>query len=627
MSNNEDNQSGQSLLELMIAMGIFIVVIASTMFLTLDAQMANQSGGQRTRAAALAQEGIEASKSLAARGWKYLTVGTHGVSAATNVWQYNGTVDSMGIFSRTVTVAGVNRDVSGTIVTSGGTLDPDTKFVTSRVAWSPQPNRPSEVVVNSYFTNWKSRRWAQTLQSEFDAGTKNQVVTTAAAGGEVVLGQSQTSVFYDFTFDTPTDYTYDTNKIEVASSQASLINQSPPVSGDTTNPGLDTTQIPWQYVDWSQGGTDVNVTGTRVTSGGNPGAYASLNIPRGRNSQVGGYFQQSFTVTAASLDIANVSFDFSTTAFNGTPTTLQAYVFVDNASGAPTIGTEVWSSGPITGTSGWNSFGPIDILSKLPAAGTYYLKLAVWVEIGGTRAGAFAVGYDNALLHWEKTGTPSYPADKPTINPKISFSSTDISAWQSFTETAVKNGGEIYYQLSDDNGSTWQYWSGSAWATAGAGNYNTAADINAHFTAFPVTAQQLSFRAFLSSDGTQLVSLDNVRVTYLVSGASGYFLAGDFISSAYNTGSHETVGNYLTWTAAVPAGTKIFFQVRSAATQAALASAAWVGPNGTPASYFDTAGQTLPDFTYAQWWQYRAFFTSPGTDTPVLSDVTINYEP
>jgi hypothetical protein len=48
-----------------------------------------------------------------------------------------------------------------------------------------------------------------------------------------------------------------------------------------------------------------------------------------------------------------------------------------------------------------------------------------------------------------------YPSDQPNIYSIESQSSTIIKLG-SFTETATKNGGEIYYQLSDDDGTSWR---------------------------------------------------------------------------------------------------------------------------------------------------------------------------
>jgi len=107
-----------------------------------------------------------------------------------------------------------------------------------------------------------------------------------------------------------------------------------------------------------------------------------------------------------------------------------------------------------------------------------------------------------------------YPTSTPAITPAGSFSAPGVETWDGFSESATKNGGEIYYQLSSDNGSTWQYWDGASWSPAGEGEYNTAGVVNDHISGFNTGSGQIKFRAFLESDGSQQVELDNVSISY-----------------------------------------------------------------------------------------------------------------
>jgi len=432
---------------------------------------------------------------------------------------------------------------------------------------------------------------------------------------------------FNATYDVPADYSYDANDIEVVSSYAQLKNQGSVGSGGTTNSGFDTALAPWQYFDWDQGGGEVNVTGTRRGNGGNPGPYFRIRIPRGNNDEVGGYLQQDFQVTEDNPTSAILSFDGRVSSFSGNPITLEVYAFVDSAAGEPVIGTEVWSSGPITGTTGWTPIS-VDVTALLAAQDTYYFKLAAWIETGGQRAGRFDIRFDNVSVYWEKV-TEQYPINNPTIQQVASFEPIDIDSWSSFQETAVKNGGEIYYQLSDNNGATWQYWSGSAWAIAGVADYNTAGVIDVNINSFSTTNKKIMFKAFLSSDGTQQVRLDNVSISYLISGSVGYYLIGIFESSTFDTGAASPIYNYIDWTTDEPAGTSIEWQLRTADTEANLLAAMWVGSDGTGGTYYTTPGELIeldPGAAGAQWIQYRAYLYSDSTSTPILKDITLDYE-
>jgi len=143
-----------------------------------------------------------------------------------------------------------------------------------------------------------------------------------------------------------------------------------------------------------------------------------------------------------------------------------------------------------------------------------------------------------------ESGNSSYPTDSPAVNQTSGFSTTTtVASWTGFTETATKNGGSISYQLSSDGGSTWKYWSGSAWATAGAGNYNSASVINTNIAAFPTSTNQINAKAFLTSNGSQLVQLDNINISYVANGGLYCGSSGSLISSAIDMSTSSPVSN------------------------------------------------------------------------------------
>ncbi len=117
----------------------------------------------------------------------------------------------------------------------------------------------------------------------------------------------------------------------------------------------------------------------------------------------------------------------------------------------------------------------------------------------GTSAGASFVGQ-------------RYATDLPTVLPNNSFAPAAVSSWKNFTESATKNGGQIYYQISNDDGSTWNYWNGTAWVIAGAGNYNTATDIDTNISSFALGTRSFKWKAFLASNGSQAITLNSVTL-------------------------------------------------------------------------------------------------------------------
>jgi len=106
-----------------------------------------------------------------------------------------------------------------------------------------------------------------------------------------------------------------------------------------------------------------------------------------------------------------------------------------------------------------------------------------------------------------------YPISNPTIQPNSATTFTSLSG---FTETSTLNGGAIKYQISNNGGTTW-YWYNSGWTTTVSGytEANTASQINSNIATLPVGSGSFLWRAYLHSDGTQLVQLDNLALTYV----------------------------------------------------------------------------------------------------------------
>jgi hypothetical protein len=369
----------------------------------------------------------------------------------------------------------------------------------------------------------------------------------------------------------PSEYTYDNTKIEFTNKTAQLKDQltggscggtatactalvtnptcgaqagcswgSTLISGATTNPDFTSDNAGWAYADWENNG---KVAGTHVATGGNPTGYVDITVQAQRNKTTSGYWTQSF-VTTADSPTTTLGFDWKITGYDGSGTSaFNVYAVIDSATGAPNLSNAVWSQ-TITGATAWASASSIDVSSKIGVSGTYYLKLVARRITGNGPIGDDIVGFDNVQLNWSGTAStcsgtatactalstsptcsaqggcswalvPNYPSDEPSIYPNTSLNPTGVTSWNSFTETATKNGGSINYQISDDDGVSWQYWNGSAWTVASNdANSNSASVINTNIITFPTTAGKIKWKAFLVSNGSQLVVLDNIAVGY-----------------------------------------------------------------------------------------------------------------
>ncbi len=140
MRTQVDNR-GESLVEVILAIAVLAIGGFAVIDLTFQAFHATRVGAEHQVAAAYASAGIEAAASIAKTNWADLTLGSHGISDASGFWAFQGSADASGKYARTVTVESVERDGTGEIVESGGSVDPRTCKVTSTVTWQIDPGR------------------------------------------------------------------------------------------------------------------------------------------------------------------------------------------------------------------------------------------------------------------------------------------------------------------------------------------------------------------------------------------------------------------------------------------------------------------------------------------------------
>lgn len=153
--------------------------------------------------------------------------------------------------------------------------------------------------------------------------------------------------------------------------------------------------------------------------------------------------------------------------------------------------------------------------------------------------------------------TSPYSATEQVITLAAAVHQSGVWHWDNFTTSETLNGGTITYRLSDDGGTTWKYWSGSAWVTSSSvGQANSQAVIDAHISTFPVTFSGIRWQAILKGNGSQQVTLSSVTLTYtedttdpttnaatiLAYKANG---GASLASNAWTNGSSP----YFTWTA------------------------------------------------------------------------------
>ena len=131
-------------------------------------------------------------------------------------------------------------------------------------------------------------------------------------------------------------------------------------------------------------------------------------------------------------------------------------------------------------------------------------------------------------------------------------------------------------------------------------------------------------QAFSSSDPTKTTG-DASFMTYI---HGGYASSGNFTGATRDSNPPAgamTMWSSLAWTASVPGGSTLSFQV--AASDADNGPFNFVGPDGTGATFFDASGVALSAFNGKRYLQYRAYLgSSVGTATPTLADATVCFD-
>jgi len=149
------SKNGFSLVEIVLAIAIFMILAVVGITTSFSV---NKLSSEQLFADLYAQEGIEAIRSIKNRGWSNLAVGTYGLSSSTGVWAFSGNEDSRDKYTRQIIVSGVQRDVNGNIVASGGVIDVDTLKIDSEVNWNFSGPRNDTVKHSTFLTNFKKTK-------------------------------------------------------------------------------------------------------------------------------------------------------------------------------------------------------------------------------------------------------------------------------------------------------------------------------------------------------------------------------------------------------------------------------------------------------------------------------------
>ncbi|MDP3729189.1 MAG: hypothetical protein Q8R26_00320 [bacterium] len=303
---------GQSILELLVAAGIFLLTSSAAILLFFGGQSVSIDSANAERALQYASEGLEATRSIRTRNWDELIAGTHGLRFINNQWELQGSSDVQDLFSRTVTIVDVASDV---------------KKVTSSITWQTDPQRPQEVTLVEQFSDWK-KIFAGSCVSDPLSGNWNnpQIIGSADIGP----GNSGTDIAVRLPY-------------VFISSTASTASKPDLMVFDVSNPALP--QLKKSIDIGSSGINTISIKGNYLyaASSNDSKEFIIFNIADPPNTSV--VTEMNLTGTANALGVSSFA---STTVVGRSGSATYEIVFIDITNpSAPTIISEVATGGNV----------------------------------------------------------------------------------------------------------------------------------------------------------------------------------------------------------------------------------------------------------------------------------------
>lgn len=204
---------GFGLIEVIVAVALIAVLSVVAVTTVVGSFSTNRLSQDETEATLLAQQGLEAAHSIKRKGWTSPFLATDcssgcGLTAGGSGWTWSGSNNVLGDYTRVVTISSVQRDGSNTIVTSGGSDDPDTKRITSTVTWDFSPSRSNSITLETYVTNYLKSiigDWSNISQvGYYDTSGNSNGIKIAVSGNYVYIVTSGGSPdFYAVDVSTP----------------------------------------------------------------------------------------------------------------------------------------------------------------------------------------------------------------------------------------------------------------------------------------------------------------------------------------------------------------------------------------------------------------------------------------
>lgn len=183
---------GFSLVELLVAIGVFGVMSSFLVFLTVDAVRAFENLSKRNQATEIIKETYSALKLIKSEEWfnvtKQTNLGPKHIGYIDGKYTIIDGEGEKGSLTYSFSVVNAMRDSSGNIVTEGGNLDPHSKKIDINIKWYDRINKEHAISSSLYVNDWNVNNIVFTTKADFQKGTHLFTAgTDDKTGGELRL--------------------------------------------------------------------------------------------------------------------------------------------------------------------------------------------------------------------------------------------------------------------------------------------------------------------------------------------------------------------------------------------------------------------------------------------------------
>lgn len=642
MINKKVTKKAFSIIELLVALGIFAVMFTSLGLLIVNTIRTQDNISFRTKASAYIQEiihGIIVNKSF---DWSSIIENSDGlpkqIAYADGRYIISDGIQEKDGIEISFTIENATRDAQGNIVTSGGTEDLHSHKITLTGTWSDLLGIENDVSFSVFVNDWNLLRWEELATADFSDGTFEETFVDSTTGdGSVVL---DSVVYADWchpensqtAFDLPGSAVARTiraipGRVHIGTSGTtpsyynySVTDAVPPgltnngsfngytvnaVFGDDSYAYLATTNDSKEVVILSTATTPYTEVGTVNASGTTDAADVYVEGNRG------------YLIQGNQLRI------FDLTSKTGVRPILGSFTLPDNALHVYARGNYAY----VLMTS--LAVRELEIINVTNPAAMFESGWAdvnilttpndLYINEAGTRA---FIGMSNSFFQREMylVDISSKNGARPTISSYDTngMSIRDLITIPDNTKLILTGSGGEEYQVVDITNESSLTRCGGMQINSGV--YGVAAVIYQSGNAYSYVVT--------SDTSSELKVIRGGEGGGGGVGGVGYPDNGTYISNVFDTGSLGSRLLYLeSESSTIPSGTSLQLQIRSGATSD-LSSQSWYGPDGTSNSYFNlTSQQVIPLVGSGhRYVQYRALFTSDTISTPRLEDIIVYYQ-